>query len=104
MEIGDTFMSEMTFTLEETETKGKFVAHVPGHSETGEITFSKSSPTLVIVDHTGVPDELRGLGVGQALSERMVAHAREQGFKIVPLCPFFKAMAARNPAWADVVT
>lgn len=97
-------MSEMTFTLEETETKGKFVAHVPGQSKTGEITFSKSGPTLVIVDHTGVPDALRGLGVGQALSERMVAHAREQGFKIVPLCPFFKAMAARHPDWADVVT
>ena len=97
-------MTEITFTLEETETKGKFTAHIPGQQETGEITFSKPSPTLVIVDHTGVPDSLRGLGVGQALSERMVGHAREQGFKIVPLCPFFKAMASRHPDWSDVVT
>lgn len=96
-------MAEITFTLSETDTKGKFIAHVAGQTDMGEITFSKSSPTMVIVDHTGVPDSLRGMGVGQALSERMVAHAREQGFKIVPLCPFFKAMAARHPDWADVV-
>ena len=59
---------------------------------------------MVIVDHTGVTDSLAGQGVGKALSLRMVEHAREQGFKIIPLCPFFKAMAARNPDWADVVT
>ena len=96
-------MSEISFTLEETDTKGRFTAHVAGEAAEGEITFSKSSPTLVIVDHTGVPDALRGKGVGLALSLRMVEHAREQGFKIIPLCPFFKAMAARNPDWQDVI-
>ena len=97
-------MSDITFTLEETETKGRFVAHVAGYADEAEITFSKSSPTMVIVDHTGVPESLGGKGVGKALSLRMVEHAREQGFKIIPLCPFFKAVAARNPDWADVVT
>lgn len=96
-------MSDITFTLDETDTKGRFIAHIVGEAAVGEITFSKSSPTLVIVDHTGVPDALRGKGVGLALSRRMVDHAREEGFRIVPLCPFFKAMAARNPDWADVI-
>ena len=31
-----------------------------GYDEVGELTFSRASPTLVIVDHTGVPDSLRG--------------------------------------------
>ena len=96
-------MSTITINRVGNDTKGLYVAQVEGFDEVGELTFSRASPTLVIVDHTGVPDALRGLGVGQALSERMVAHAREQGFKIVPLCPFFKAMAARHPDWADVV-
>lgn len=96
-------MSDITFTIEDTDTKGRIVAHVPDSAETAEITFSKSSPTLVIVDHTGVPDSLGGQGVGLALSERMVELARERGFKTVPLCPFYKAMIARHPDWADVV-
>lgn len=40
---------------------------------------------------------------------RYVAHlpgrdveARQNGFTIVPLCPFRKAQADRNPGWADV--
>ncbi|WP_298913828.1 GNAT family N-acetyltransferase [uncultured Algimonas sp.] len=96
-------MTDITFTVQDTETKGRIVAHVPGHDDTAEITFSKSSPTLVIVDHTGVPDSMSGEGVGLALVERMVGLARERGYKTVPLCPFYKAMIARHPDWADVI-
>lgn len=96
-------MSDISFTVEDTDTKGRIVAHVPGHDDVAEITFSKSSPTLVIVDHTGVPDSLAGQGIGRALVERMVMLARERGFKTVPLCPFYKALIGRHPEWQDVV-
>ncbi|MEM7730172.1 MAG: GNAT family N-acetyltransferase [Pseudomonadota bacterium] len=96
-------MTDITFTVEDTETKGRIVAHVPGSDEEAEITFSKSSPSLVIVDHTGVPDALRGQGIATKLAERMVALARERGYKTVPLCPFYKAALSRHPEWADVV-
>jgi len=33
----------------------------------------------------------------------VVGDARAKGFRIVPLCPFFKAQAQRPPDWADVV-
>lgn len=95
-------MSEITFTVEDTETKGRIVAHVPGSSEAPEITFSKSGPALVIVDHTGVPDSLRGQGIATKLAERMVELARERGYKTVPLCPFYKAALLRHPEWQDV--
>ncbi|MBI1391486.1 MAG: N-acetyltransferase [Alphaproteobacteria bacterium] len=84
-------------------SKGRYVARVAGNDDPGELTFSRASAALVIVDHTGVPDSLRGLGVGAALAARVVADAREQGFRIVPLCPFFKAQAAKHPEWKDVV-
>jgi predicted GNAT family acetyltransferase len=96
-------MTDITFTVEDTETKGRIVAHVPGSSEEPEITFSKSSPTLVIVDHTGVPDSLRGQGLATQLAERMVGLARERGYKTVPLCPFYKAAIQKHPEWADVL-
>jgi predicted GNAT family acetyltransferase len=96
-------MAEITITLEETPTKGRYVARVAGYDEPGEMTFSRVSPNKIILDHTGVPDSLRGLGVGVALAERVVADARERGFQIIPLCPFFKSQAMRHRDWADVV-
>ncbi len=67
------------------------------------MTYSRTSPKLIIIDHTGVPDALRGKGVGQALAAHAIAAAREGGWKIIPLCPFFKAQALRHEEWRDVV-
>jgi len=96
-------MDAITFSHEETDSKGRYVAVVDGFDAVGELTYSKSSPTLIIVDHTGVPDSLRGKGVGKALSAKIVEGMRVKGVKIVPLCPFFKAIAQRHSDWADVV-
>ena len=96
-------MDAITITRVENDTKGLYVANVEGHDEVGELSYSRAGPTLVIVDHTGVPDSLRGRGLGTLLAERVVADARADGFRIVPLCPFFKAQAMRHPEWGDVV-
>ncbi|WP_102222913.1 GNAT family N-acetyltransferase [Acidimangrovimonas sediminis] len=70
--------------------------------EEAELTFSIASPQLVIADHTSVPDAFRGTGAGLALVERLVADARAQGFRVVPLCPFVNAQRQRHPEWEDV--
>ncbi len=68
-----------------------------------EMTFSRVSPHLVIIDHTEVPDAFRGMGAGLRLAGFAVADAREGGWKITPLCPFFHAQADCHLAWADVI-
>ncbi|MZR14684.1 N-acetyltransferase [Maritimibacter sp. DP07] len=88
-------------TREDGETKGRYVAVVDGHE--AELTFSRLGSVSVIADHTGVPEALKGRGVGQALVEALVADARAQGFTIVPLCPFVRAQYARHPEWSDVM-
>ena len=65
-----------------------------------ELTLSILSPTLVIADHTGVPKALEGHGYAWALLQRLLADARSEGFKIVPLCPYVNAQRARHPDWA----
>lgn len=90
-------------STEETGSKGRYIARVAGVDAAGEMTFSRASPTLVIVDHTEIADALRGKGVGAALAQRVVQDARAQGFRIVPLCPFFRGQYERHPDWADVV-
>lgn len=90
-------------TLDDQGSKGRYVARIAGKEDEAELTFSRASENLIIVDHTGVPDSLRGTGLGKALAERAVEDARAGGYKIMPLCPFFKAMAVRHPEWQDVV-
>jgi predicted GNAT family acetyltransferase len=91
----------MDIKSSETGSKGRYVVSLDGYE--GEMTYSRRSPTLIILDHTGVADELRGRGVGQALAEHVVEEARKGGWKVIPLCPFFKAQVARHPEWADVI-
>ncbi|MAC80416.1 MAG: GNAT family N-acetyltransferase [Rhodobacteraceae bacterium] len=93
-------MSDIDITRETGETKGRFVAVLDGVE--AELTFSITSPTMIIADHTGVPDALAGKGVGGALVRALVADARERGLKVIPLCPFVKAQYARHPEWSDV--
>ncbi|KAA3513168.1 GNAT family N-acetyltransferase [Agrobacterium rosae] len=92
----------MQISTSETGSKGQYTATLDGH--VGEMTYSRASPKLIIIDHTGVADELRGKGVGQALAAHAVEEARKGGWKIVPLCPFFKAQALRHAEWADVIS
>ena len=80
-------------------SKGRYV--VRQGAEEAELTFSVTSSTLVIADHTGVPDSFRGTGAGLALVTRLVADARAENFKIMPLCPFVNAMRKKHPEWAD---
>jgi uncharacterized protein len=91
----------MDITEETSQSGGRYVAHVEGHD--AEMTYSRTSAHLIIIDHTGVPDALRGKGVGQALALHAVEDARRGGWKIIPLCPFFKAQTLRHPEWADVL-
>ena len=93
-------MAEHIVTREQGQTKGRFIIRKDG--EEAELTYSITTPKLVIADHTGVPDAFRGTGAGLALVEALVAAARAEGFKVVPLCPFVNAQRKKHPEWADV--
>jgi len=86
---------------EEGPTKGRYVVRLNGAE--AEMTYSRAGEALIIIDHTGVPDAMRGRSVGQALVRRAVEDARAEGRKILPLCPFAKAQIARHPEWQDVL-
>ncbi|MCK0149412.1 N-acetyltransferase [Marivita sp. S6314] len=92
-------MSEFDITREEDGAKGRYVIQLDGAE--AELTYSIASPKMRIADHTGVPDAFRGTGAGVALVTRMVADARAEGFRIVPLCPFVNAQRRKHPDWAD---
>lgn len=91
---------DFQITRETTGSKGRYVIRHNGAE--AELTYSITSPSLIIADHTGVPDAFRGTGAGLALVTRLVEDARREGVKIMPLCPFVNAQRKRHPEWADI--
>lgn len=91
-------MSDATITYTETGSKGRYAATLPGVAEAAELTISRASPSLVIADHTLVPETLRGQGLAGLLAARLVADARAQGFRVMPLCPFVRSYAEKHRA------
>ena len=96
-------MSTIHIEREETPIKARYGGTVDGLEGEAELTYSRARPDLVIADHTYAPDSLRGSGIARALVERLVADARAEGFRIIPMCPYVKSQYERHPEWSDVI-
>jgi len=81
--------------------KGQFSAWIDG-AEVGLMTYTWGGDHKFIIDHTEVYADFSGKGVGKALVMAAVAYARENGVKILPLCPFAKKVFERTPEIEDV--
>ncbi|QDY68896.1 GNAT family N-acetyltransferase [Qingshengfaniella alkalisoli] len=93
----------MEIRREDSDQKGRYVYRPDPDGPEAELTFSKLGKSQIIIDHTGVPDDFRGQGVGVALVARAVEDARHDGIRITPLCPFAAAQFRRHPDWHDVL-
>lgn len=68
-----------------------------------EMTYVWSGEDKFIIDHTEVSELLKGKGVGKQLVMAAVAFARQNGYKIMPLCPFAKRVFDSTPEINDVL-
>ncbi|MDR3512900.1 MAG: GNAT family N-acetyltransferase [Caulobacteraceae bacterium] len=64
-------------------------------------SYSRRAGALVI-PHVEAPVPLRGKGTAGRLMEGVARHARAEGVKIIPLCPYAAAWLKRHPEYADV--
>ncbi|MCG7338048.1 N-acetyltransferase [Staphylococcus sp. ACRSN] len=67
-----------------------------------EITFNKVDDKQIDINHTGVPDEMGGQGIGSKLVESVVEYARENDLSIVASCPFAKNVIEKHLEYQDV--
>ncbi|MGC0053533.1 GNAT family N-acetyltransferase [Brucella pituitosa] len=80
---------------------GRYFVVING--DEAEMTYTKLGPALISIDHTFVPDSMRGKGVAQALALNAVEDARKTGWNIVPRCSFMQAQVKRHSDWSDVI-
>lgn len=92
----------MRIEIKEKESKGAAIAEEEG-KKAGEMTYSIASNDYIIIDHTEVDPDFKGRGVGKKLLIKIVEMAREKNIKILPLCPFVKAMFQKNTEIQDVL-
>lgn len=91
----------LTIEREEAPNRGRYFITLDG--DEAEMTYSRREGNAIVIDHTYVPEALRGRSIGESLVRRAVMDAREEGRSIVPLCPFVKAKMARHTEWQDVL-
>lgn len=86
------------------EGRGKWtVTHPEKADVVAEMTYIRPKPDLMIIDHTGVPEEFKGMGIGKQLLAEAVRMAREEKIFIVPTCPFAKAQLFKHKEMHDVL-
>jgi len=95
-------MAEIAITREDRGQEGRYVARIEGVAGEAELIYARRAADLVSADHTLAPDSMRGTGAAAALVGRLVADARNEGFKIIPRCSYVAASYAKHPEWADL--
>ena len=95
------FNKKMELTKEENTTKGRIFAK-DGEIKVGEMTYSVADD-FIIVDHTEVSDAYKGQGIVAKLFWELVEMLRKEDRKVMPLCPFTRAMFEKNPETFDVL-
>src|SRR6185312_17132737 len=87
---------------EDNAAGGRYLVRL-GEGAEGEMTYRRTAPNVMLIDHTGVPRAFRGAGIAQLLVDRMIADARAEGTRIVPLCSYVAAQFQRHSEWADLL-
>ena len=73
-----------------------------GENRVGIAEFEDAAGRLVIT-HTEVDPAYGGQGIARRLIEEVIAAARRDGAKIVPLCSYADKMMRRTDEYADVL-
>ena len=96
-------MANISIERELTSSGGRYMARIDGIVGEAELTFTRKCQALITADLAKAPDSMRGTGAAKALVERLIADARSERFKIIPLCSYVKGQYQRHPEWSDVM-
>ncbi|MDY3307499.1 GNAT family N-acetyltransferase [Psychrobacter sanguinis] len=82
------------------QAANRFETTIEGH--TGFISYQDQDDRIVY-DHTIVPSELGGKGVGSALVKHALDYARSEGKKVVPTCSFVASYINKHAEYQDLL-
>ena len=86
--------------VENNQSNHRFELRVGEH--VAFLTYRLSGATIHL-NHTEVPEALRGQGMGDRLAHAALEYAREHGLTVAPICPFVQAYIKKHPEYAALV-
>ena len=78
----------------------RYELEVEGHLATEHY---KLDGDVITFEHTDVPKELGGKGVGSKLVQGALDQVRASGMKLIADCPFVKAWIGKHPEYKDLL-
>jgi predicted GNAT family acetyltransferase len=72
------------------------------HGHTAVLVYEREGDRILL-QHTSVPDELEGQGIGAKLARAALDDARANGLTVVPNCPFVASYIRRHPDYLPLV-
>lgn len=90
----------MPATVRNNTARNRYELEVDGHTA---VAVYALAPGVITFEHTEVPPELGGKGVGSTLVRGALEDVRRQGLKVVVHCPFVKGYMAKHPEFNDLL-
>lgn len=95
-------MDEIQVLHEDDGKRGSFFVEIE-RKRMAEMVYVMAGAKKMIIEHTDVDESLKGQGIGLKLLEELVDFARKESLKVIPLCPFAKAMFQKKAELGDVL-
>ena len=90
----------MTDVISNNAAQHRFELEVDGHIAAA---YYKRTGDVITFEHTEVPAELGGKGIGSKLVKGALDRVRAEGLKVVAQCPFVKGWIGKHPDYADLL-
>lgn len=90
----------MSHDIRHNSDDSRFETSVDGHQCVLDYTLDGDVITMTRVY---VPPPVEGRGIAGAITRHALDYSREQGFKVVPRCPYVAAWIKRHPDYRDLV-
>lgn len=87
--------------IEHDAAASRFVAHLDAGD--AYLAYQTAGPSTLDLQHTMVPEEARGQGVGESLVRAAFDYARAHDQRVIPSCPFVASWLQEHPDAGDLV-
>ncbi|MBO6605796.1 MAG: N-acetyltransferase [Psychroserpens sp.] len=82
------------------KTNKRFILDING--ELGKVDYSISNGKMYL-NHSEVPYNLRGKGIGKVLVEKTFEQLTNEGYKAIAICSYIKMIARRSDKWSKII-
>ena len=86
--------------IEHLPKEGRFVLH--GDADDAALIYRRVDEGTLDFEHTYVPPELRGGGLGGRLVREGLEWAKREGYWVIPSCPFVAEFIERHPEYREL--